>query len=87
MVQTEIGDDAIDPGIEGTLKAETRQIDVGAQKRFLINVLPIFRRPGEVDGQAEHGAIVLPDQFFESGRVALLRLANQRGIVHPDRRA
>ena len=87
MIQTEVGHDAVDPGVERTLEAETRQIDVRPQKRFLINVLPIFRRTGEVNGQTQHGAIVLPHQFFERGGVALLGLANQRGIVHPDRRA
>ena len=87
MIQTEVGHDAIDPGVERTLETEARQIDVRPEKRFLINVLPILRRTGEVDGQAQHGAIVLPHQFFEGGGVALLGLANQRGIVHADRRA
>ena len=76
MIQTEVGHDAIDPGVERTLEAEARQIDVGTQERLLINVLSIFRRTGEMDGEPQHGAIVLPHQFFERGRVALLGLTN-----------
>src|SRR5580704_2893868 len=86
VIQTEVGDDAINPSVERTLEPEARKIDVSPEKRFLINVLPIFRRTSEVDGQPQHGAIVLPHQFFESGGVALLGLANQHGIVHSDRR-
>ena len=87
VIQAEIGDDAIDPGVERALEAEARQIDVGAKKGFLIDVLTIFLRAGEMDRQAQHGAIILPHQFFEGGGVALLGFADQRGVIHPVDRA
>src|SRR5712691_4775045 len=85
MIQTEIGDDTIDPGVEGALETEAREIDVGAEKRLLIDILSIFLRTGEVDSQPQHRSIVLPYQFFEGGSVSLLSFADERGIVHAAR--
>ena len=85
MIKTQIGDDAVNPGIKRAFEAEARQIDIGAQKRFLINVLTIFLRSGEMDRQAQHGAIILPHQFFEGCSISLLCFANQRRVIDPRR--
>ena len=81
MIQAKIGHDAIHPSIERTFKAKTGQIDVRPQKRFLVNVLAIFLRSGNMHCQPQHGAIILPHQFLEGCGVALLRCANQLEVV------
>src|SRR5438477_884058 len=86
MIETEIGDDAINPCVKRTLESKTRKIDISPEKRLLIDVLTILLRASEVDGQPQHRTIVLPHQFFEGCGVSLLGLADQGGIIHTDRR-
>src|SRR2546427_13183585 len=38
-----------------------------------------------MDGEAQHGSVVLPDQFFEGGGIALLGFADEQAVVHADR--
>ena len=82
MVETQIGNDAINPGIERALKAEAPNIYVGAQKGFLVDVLAIFLRSGEMNRQAENGPVVLADQFFESGGIAQLSSADELRVIY-----
>src|SRR5208282_1008474 len=84
MIETEISYDAVDPGIERALEAKAWQVYVRPKKRFLINVLTILLRTGQMDGEAQHGAVVLLDQFFEGGGIALLGLADKQGVIHGD---
>src|SRR5208282_1340754 len=84
MIETEISYDAVDPGIERALEAKAWQVYVRPKKRFLINVLTILLRTGQMDGEAQHGVVVLLDQFFEGGGIALLGLADKQGVVHAD---
>src|SRR5712692_7498871 len=84
VIEAEIGHNAIDPGVKRTLEAKARQVYVCPEKRLLINVLTILLRAGEMDGEAQHGAVVLPDQFFEGGGIALLGFADKQGVVHAD---
>jgi hypothetical protein len=70
VIEAQVGYDAVDPGIERALKPEAADVYVGAEKSFLVDILAVFLRPGEMNRKAEHGPIVLPNQFFESGGVA-----------------
>src|SRR5262249_56254667 len=85
MVKAKIGYDPVDPGIERTFKAEAGQVDIGAQEGFLVNVLPIFMRACQVNGKPQHWPVIVPHQFFKSRSVALLRLADEREIIHASR--
>src|SRR5712692_1941093 len=87
VIEAEIGHNAIDPGVKRTLEAKARQVYVCPEKRLLINVLTILLRAGEMNGQAQNGAIVLPHQFFEGGGIALLGLADEQGVIHASRAA
>ena len=53
VIQTQIRNDAVNPGIERALESEAREIDVRTQKRFLVNVLPVFLRTRKVDGKPQ----------------------------------
>ena len=87
MVKAQIGHNPVNPGIERALKPEAGQIYVGAQKRLLVNILAIFMRAGQMDGKAQHWPVIIANQFLERRGIALLRLADQREIVRPARRA
>ena len=82
MIEAEIGDDAVDPGVEGTLKAETAQILVGLEEGLLINVLGVGLRSGQVQRQPQHRLIVMTHQDLEGRAVALLRLPDQTRVVN-----
>jgi hypothetical protein len=84
VIEAEIRNDTVDPSIKSALKTKAGQIYVGAQERFLINVLTIFLRAGEMNRQAEDGTIILPNQFFEGRSVAKLGLADKPRIIHAD---
>jgi hypothetical protein len=82
VIETQIGHDSVDPGIERALKPEAANVYVRAQEGFLVNVLGIFLRTGEMHRQAQNWPIVLPHQFFESAGVAELSSADKLGVIY-----
>src|ERR1019366_6710886 len=74
--------DTVDPGIKRALETEVADIAVGLEKRFLVNVLGILFRAGQVIGEAQHGAIVLAHQFLERGVIASLCFPDQLRVIH-----
>src|SRR5215470_16035714 len=81
VVQADVGDDAVEPGVEAALEAETMKIAVNLEKSFLINVAGIFRAFHQVQGEAQNIAIETADQFLKSGPVASLRFRHQSSLV------
>jgi hypothetical protein len=82
MVEAKIGDDAVNPGVEGTLEAEAPQVFVGLQKGLLVDILRVGFRSGQVQSQAKNGVIVMTHEHLEGCTVSLLRLADQSRIVN-----
>ena len=82
MIQAEIGDDAVDPRVEGTLETEAAQIFVGLEEGLLINVLGVRFRSRQVQRQPQNRLIVMTHQHFEGRAVALLRLPDQARVVN-----
>ena len=54
---------------------------IGLQEGFLINVLRLGFRAGQMHGQAQHRLVVLAHQLLKRSAGAALRLAYQIGIV------
>jgi len=54
MVEAEIGHDPVDPSVERAFEPEPRQIDVGTQECFLINILAVFLRSGEMNRESQN---------------------------------
>ena len=81
VIEAKIRGNAIDPRIKRALETKAWQIHVGAQKSFLIDVLTVLLRAGEVNGEAENGPVVLLDELLEGSRTALLRCPNQLCVV------
>src|SRR5208337_3641156 len=82
MIKAEVGNDAVDPGIERTLKPEATQILVGLEEGFLINILRVRLLPRQVQRQPQHRLIVMADEYLEGRTVTLLRLPDQTRIVN-----
>src|SRR6266481_4398839 len=82
MVEAEIGDDAVNPGVERTLETETAQIFVSLEECILMNILGVGFRSGEVKSQAQNRLIVMTDQDLEGRAVSLLRLPDQSRVVN-----
>ena len=77
LVETEVGDDAVDPGIEGALKAEVADIAVGLEEGFLVDVFRIVLGTGEMEGETEDLVLVLADQGVKGGAGAGLRFTDE----------
>src|SRR5262249_52033905 len=69
------------PRIERALETKHRQFDVGAEERFLINILTILGGAGEMNCDAQDCSIVLAHKLFESRSITLLGSTNQGCIV------
>src|SRR5579872_3086684 len=76
LIQTKVGDNAVNPRVERALEAEVSDIPEGLQKRFLIDILCVVLGAGEMQRQAQHLRFILTHQRVESHTRALLRLAN-----------
>ena len=82
MIEAKVGYDPIYPCIKRTFETKTGEIDIGAEKCFLVDILTIFRRAGQVNGKTQNCAIVLPHKLFKCRSISLLGLANESGVVH-----
>src|SRR5262249_40765740 len=82
MVETKVGDDAVDPGVERALEAEVPEMAIRLQERFLVDVLRVGLRTGEVQRQAQDRVVVLADECLERGAVTALRRADQIAVFY-----
>src|SRR6266446_302421 len=85
MIEAEIGDDAVNPGVERRLKTKAIEVLVGPEKCFLIDVLSILLGTGEMKRQTQHSLIVIPHQLFERGSIPVLRSNDEFTIIDVSR--
>src|SRR5213593_1519903 len=81
MVQTEIRDDAEEPGLEGRLAPELADRAIGLEERFLVNVTSLLLGPHHPQRQPEHLLIVEAHELLERRRAPPLRLADESTLV------
>ena len=81
VIETKVGNDAVNPGVEGTLEAEAAHVLIGLQERVLENILRVVFRPSEMQRQAQHRLVVVANEFLEGSVVSPLRLADQHRVV------
>src|SRR5258708_33237549 len=81
MIEAEVGDDPVDPGVEGTFKTEAAQILVRLEEGLLINVLGVRLRSRQMQREPQDRLIVMTHQYLEGSAVSLLRLADQTRVV------
>src|SRR6266550_2614844 len=81
MVQADVGDDAVEPGVEAALEAETVKIAVDLEECFLVDVPGVFGALHEIQSQAQDVPVEAAHQFLESRTTARLRFRNQGPLV------
>src|SRR5579885_228248 len=77
LVQTQVGHNPVDPGVERALKPEIPDIPEGLKKSLLMDVLRILLRARKVQGQSQYRLIILTHQNVKGSAGALLGFANQ----------
>ena len=81
MVQANVGNDAVEPGVKAALKAESVEIAVDLKEGFLIYVPGVLGPLHQVQRQAQHVPVEAAHQFLESRAAARLRFRDQRSLV------
>src|SRR5437763_1850605 len=77
LVRAEVGDDAVDPGIERALKAEVADVAISLEEGCLVDVFGVVLVAGEVQCEAQNLLFVLFDQGVKGDAAARLGLADQ----------
>ncbi len=81
VVQTNVGNDAIQPGIEAAFETETVEIAVNLEERFLVDVPGVFGALHQIERQPQHVTVVAAHQFLESRAAAGLCYRDQGPLI------
>src|ERR1700676_31309 len=81
LVQANVGDDAVQPGIKAALETEPVEIAVNLQEGFLINVSGVLWPLHQVQRQPQDVAVVAAHQFLKRSAATRLRLCHQRPFL------
>ncbi len=87
MIEADVGHNAINPGVEGAIEAEPRQVAINLQECFLVDVLGVFGAAQNVEREAQNLAVVALDENFEGGAVARLRALDEDAVISAGRRS
>src|SRR5882672_10958186 len=82
MIKTQIGNDAVDPGIERTFETEAAHVPVGFEESLLVNILGLMLRACQPQGQTQDGLVVAAHEVLEGSAVSALSLPHQNGVVN-----
>ena len=86
MIEADVGHNAVNPGVEGAIKAEARQVAINFQECFLVDVLGVFGAAQNVEREAQNLAVIALDENFEGGAVAGLRALDEDAVFGAGRR-
>jgi len=81
MIETNVCNDAVDPGVERAFKTETGQVAENFQERLLIDVLGVFGAAEDVESEPQDLAVVAVDKDFESRTVSGLRALDEDTVI------
>src|SRR6185312_17406539 len=87
LVETQIRNYAVQPGVKAAIEAECMQIAVDAQERLLIHVAGIFLRTEQIQRQTQHRLIIEAYELLKRFAIAALSCADKGSFVLPLRRA
>src|SRR6266702_7497334 len=82
MIETQVGHDPVNPGVERTFEPETADVFVGFEEGVLVDVLRVLLGPGEMESEAQHRLVVMTNEFLEGGAVPALGLSDQHRVVY-----
>ncbi len=81
MIQADIGDDAIKPGVKAALEAEPMQVAIDLEESFLVNVARVLRTLHQIQRQPQDIAVIPAHQFLERSAVSGLRFCDYAALV------
>src|SRR6185437_8279912 len=61
MIQSDVGYDSVEPGVEGALEAEAMQVPVDAQEAFLVDVPRLLGTANQIQRQPQDIPVVFAD--------------------------
>src|SRR5262245_46024945 len=77
VIEANVCDDAIHPGVKTALETKTREILVDFQEGFLVDVARILRPSQNIQRDAQDVAVVTMDKFFKGFAISALCAFNQ----------
>ena len=77
MIETYIGGNSVDPGIEARFETKAAQGPVSFQEGLLENFSRLFAISKHVESKPQDVAVMPPDELFESFAIATLRLFDE----------
>ncbi len=81
MIQANICNDAVQPGVEAALEAEAMQVAINLQESLLINVARVLGTLHQIQRQPQHVPVIPAHQFLERSTVPRLRLRDYAALV------
>src|ERR1700683_3553288 len=81
MIERDVRDNPVKPGVETAFKSEAVEIPVNPQETFLVNIPRIFAAMNQVQCQTQYFAVIAPHELLERQTVSRLRVPNERVIV------
>jgi hypothetical protein len=81
MIERNVCDDPVKPGVKAALEPEAMEIPVNPQEAFLVNISRIFAAMNQIQGEPQHFSVIAPDELLEGQTVSRLRIPNERMIV------
>ena len=81
MVEADVGDNAVDPGVKGAIKTEARQVAINLDEGFLVDILGVFGAAQNIEREAQDLAVVALDENFEGGAVACLGALDEDAVL------
>src|SRR5450631_3545418 len=81
VIETQVGHNPVNPGVEGTLEPETADVFVSLEEGVLVDVLRVLLGPGEMESQAQHRLVVVTHEFLEGAAVSPLSLSDQHRVI------
>src|SRR5260370_13162752 len=80
MIQADIGDNAIKPGVETAFEAEAMQVAVDLQEGFLIDVAGVFGALHQAQGKAQDVAVVSTHKLLKRKAAARLSFLDKSAL-------
>ena len=77
LVEAQVGDDPVQPGVKRTLKPEVAEVPVRLDEGVLMYILRVLLVAQHVQRKAEDALVVAPDERIERTAITALRLPDE----------
>ena len=81
VIETDIGHNAVQPGVETTVETKRMEVLVDPQEGFLVDIPGVLRGAKQVHGNAQDILVVTAHQCLERLGISTLSCSDQCGFV------